>query len=243
MFTYEVVSIRPSRCETGGIRSTDDGIYFECTTLENLMPMAYELRGDYVFSAPDWMKSEPYDIAAKMDSETAKALKKLPQQERALQQDRMMKTVLEDRFHLQVRRGKKEIATYDLVIAKGGLKIKDADPNKTYSDGIIIDNKPAGAGAMHVSSGRMIAQGVSMDMLTANLAGQVESPVNDKTGLKGRYDLTIFWKPEEPLAPASDGLPNSIFTALQEQVGLKLIPSKGITDTVIVEHVERPTPN
>jgi uncharacterized protein (TIGR03435 family) len=242
-FAYEVVSIRPSRSESGGIRFTDDELYFESTTLESLLVPAYNLRGDYVSGAPEWVKSETYEFRAKMDTETAEALKKLPPRERYLEQDRMLAAVLEDRFHLKVKRGQKEIPTYNLVVAKGGLKVNDADPNNTYAKGITVNDKALGAGSMQISSGRMIAQGVSMDMFADNLAGQVERPVEDKTGLKGHYDFTLLWSPEDARNSGNDATAGSIFSALQEQVGLKLEPAKGMTDTIVVEHVERPTAN
>jgi uncharacterized protein (TIGR03435 family) len=102
----------------------------------------------------------------------------------------------------------------------------------------------AARGAMLTGSGQVIGQAISMPMLTTNLTYQVNRSVVDRTGLMGRYDLTLKWAPDQANgAPAVEDSRPSLFTALQEQLGLKLESTKGPVETLVIDGVERPSGN
>jgi uncharacterized protein (TIGR03435 family) len=114
-----------------------------------------------------------------------------------------------------------------LTVAKGGPKLK-----KTAADGY--------GGNATYASGKVTAHEISVEALAANLSFTIGRIVVNKTGIEGGYDFTLDYAPEG--ADASDTRP-SIFTALEEQLGLKLVPSRGPVDVIVVDHIERPTEN
>ena len=242
-FAYDVVSIRPHPNDDGSsVQPTKDGVRIVNESLYGLIANAYQVRWDCISGGPGWVESEGYDLSAKMDDETAAALDKLPLKERSQEQAKMLVAVLADRFHLKARRVQKEKSTYQLVLAKNGPKIKPADSNNQYENGIQGPNhKPMGAGAMTMSYGKMVGQSIGMDMFAMNLAGTLDRPVVDKTGLKGKFDITLRWTPEG--ATPVDDSTGDIFFALQEQLGLKLEGTKEMVDTIVIESVDRPTAN
>jgi uncharacterized protein (TIGR03435 family) len=133
--------------------------------------------------------------------------------------------------HIEV----KDLPTFDLVVIKGGPKFQETPK-------VAAEDK---RDSMHVNNTEMTAYGVQMASLTKMLEGQVERNVIDKTDLKGNYDLHLKWRREEdgPTAGTTDDPVPSVYTALQEQLGLKLQPSKGPVDTLVIDHIEEPTEN
>jgi uncharacterized protein (TIGR03435 family) len=242
-FAYDVVSIKPHLNDDGSsVQPTKNGVRLVNVSLYGLIVNAYQVRWDCVSGGPGWAESDGYDLSAKFDDETAAALDKLPPKARFQEQMKMLTAVLEERFHLKVRKVRKEMPTYQLVLAKSGSKIKPADSNNQYENGIQGPNhKPMGAGAMTMSYGKMVGQSIGMDMFAMNLAGTLDRPVVDKTGLTGKYDIALRWTPEGA-TPVDDSM-GDIFSALQEQLGLKLEGTKEMVDAIVIESVERPTAN
>jgi uncharacterized protein (TIGR03435 family) len=128
--------------------------------------------------------------------------------------------------HLETR----ELPVYDLVIVKSGLKMKEAPPEEEHGG--------------HIAGSEMKGSSTAIEPLVSNLATWSGRKVIDKTGLTGkRFDFDLTWTPEElrEADPANAG--PSIFTALEEQLGLKLLPSRAPVQVLVIDHIERPTPN
>jgi len=256
---FDVVSVKPNKSGSGMMRGmyTADGSTITNMPLNLLVANAYGIKQDLISGVPGWADSTRYDIEAKMDESAAAALKKLPNEQQNAQRQLMMQALLADRFKLKAHRETKEAPIYDLVIAKGGFKLKQADPNDTYANGFKgPDGTPSRAGMMLMGPGRLTAQAIPISNLANNLSGQVHRTVVDKTGLTGKYDIALQWTPDEGSAPMFPGGapppgappppdPNgpSIFTALQEQLGLRLDATKGPVETLVIDHVEPPSEN
>ncbi|MGA3325109.1 MAG: TIGR03435 family protein [Terriglobia bacterium] len=241
---YDVVSIKPLKTprQQGGMRSMPDGFMLMSIPLSTVIASAYHVRMDRISGMPAWLTSDPYDLQAKMGDETMAAFQKLSNKDQMIERFRMLQPVLEDRLKLKVHRETKIVRTYDLVIAKGGFKLKEADPNNTYKDGIKVPEGAPRAGMTHVQGGKLLAQAMTMSRFAGQLGVMVDGPVADKTGLTGKYDITLEWAPSTSSAASEDSGP-SIFTAVQEQLGLKLEPTKGPVDALVIDHIERPSEN
>lgn len=192
---------------------------------------------------PKWLGTERFDIEAKTDSATADQLRTLSRDQRWLQTQAMFQQLLADRFKLSVHWETRELPVYALVVAKNGPNLHEAKESD---------------GGTHISAstGQFTAQGISMtDMartLTQELSRELGRVVIDKTGIAGRYDVALKWTPETGTASISNGtegaaLPPdsgpSIFTAIQEQLGLKLESAKGPVQVLVIDHVEMPSEN
>jgi uncharacterized protein (TIGR03435 family) len=226
---FEVASIRPSKTQQyNGVDFTPDGARAVGISLQNLIRSAYNERHDELWSGGNsWMASEYYDLSARFDPAQFKDINDA-------QRRVMLQALLADRFKLVVRRETRILPHFALTIAKGGPKmqetkaenIKADDENKTYCR--------AGLSNFRQCTMAEFANVVSYF--------GINSIVDDHTGLKGRYDFTLAWSPQSPAAASPDAPPD-IFTAVQDQLGLKLEPIKGPVDTFAIEHVERPTEN
>jgi len=245
--SYDVVSIKPNKSGSGrmGVMSVPERYSATNISLRGLIQYAYNIRmQEQVSGLSGWADSTAYDVEAKVDEEQLAALKKLSKEESGEQGRLRMQTMLADRFKLKVHRETKEMPMFALVIAKNGFKLKDADPNDTYPNGMKGPDGIGHAGGMMINNGKLTAQGISIAQLAGNLTFQVHHIVVDKTGLTGKYDFTLLWSPDEMhTADATEPAGPSIFTALQEQLGLKLDSTKGPVDVVVVDHVEMPSEN
>jgi uncharacterized protein (TIGR03435 family) len=231
--SYEVVSVKPFDSGTAnGVSSgwwtTKDGFAATGTTLEVLVMGAFGLlNDDQIEGLPSWADSAQFAVEAKMDESTAVALEQLPLPDRIRAQDRMMQSLLADRFALKAHHESRERPVYDLVLAKGGSKLKET---------------PSSVGSAYsVSNGQLTGHGISIESLTFSITNLVGRVIVDKTGLTGRYDMTLNWTPDEEAGTSTTG--PSIFTALEEQLGLKLVSAKGPVDTIVIDHVEKPSQN
>jgi len=178
---------------------------------------------------PAWANSVLFDVDAKADDETTAAVEKLSQDARSTQTQGMLQSLLADRFKLRVHNETREGPVYDLVIAKDGFKLKEA-PESERPGGYSWGN-----GMIQVRKG-------SIESLVFTLSDSLtDRPVIDKTGLTGNYDIDLHWMPDDQQGTPDAG--PSLFTALQEQLGLKLVPAKGPIETFVVDHVERPSAN
>jgi uncharacterized protein (TIGR03435 family) len=174
----------------------------------------------------------------------------------------MLQALLADRFKLTLRRETKEVPVYALVMAKDGSKLQEAKPGDTYLNGIKgPGGRPLGFGMTVVQLGgvedHIAGRGVSLESLVKQLSGQLGRTVLDKTGLTGKYDFILRWKPDEGQNPMpketqdgaheADSTPSlessgpSIFTELQDQLGLELKSQEGPVEILVVDHVEKPT--
>jgi len=251
---YEVAAIKPNKSGGGMSRMmmSPNGYSATNVSLKMMIENAYSLKTDGLISGlPGWADSARFDLEAKMDGDAAAALKKLPPEEGMEQRRLMMQSLLADRFQLKVHHENKELPVYALVIAKGGFKLKDADPNASYPKGLDGVSHP---GMMRMSDRSITAQAIPISNLVNALSRQLRREVVDKTGLTGKYDVTLQWTPDVNQMPEMPGERQdaastvtdsgpSIFTALQEQLGLKLESTKGPVDTIVVDHVEMPSEN
>jgi uncharacterized protein (TIGR03435 family) len=263
-FKYDVVSIKPSRPGSGnsmlrgGVQYTPDGFTASNITAISLIQSAYGVGSDRISGAQGWAISDAFDVQAKLDSSVVEALNKLSADERELAREKMLQAILADRFKLTIHNGSKEHSSYSLVIAKSGPKLKEGKPGDTYDDGIKgTGGRGLGGDMMIMRKGLIRAQGILMETLAQALTRQLDRPVVDKTGLTGRYDFTLQWAVEQnqaqpPRGDASDGSapplsPDasgpSLFTALQEQLGLKLEGGRDPIQFIFIDHIEKPSRN
>lgn len=252
---YDVVSVKPNKSDNRMIRmmNTPDGISMTNVTLKVLIANAYGIRQDLISGAPGWVDSDHFDFDAKVAGVDVETYKKLNRDQKRA----MLTTALVERFKLKVHAETKVVPIYELTVAKGGSKLKetvveDAKPGEAPSGGPA--GGPGGAPGINVAPAKKMAtsftmgpghfklSGASMGMLANQLSSVERRSVIDKTGLTGGYDIDLTWTPDD--APAGDGDTGpSIFTALQEQLGLKLEAAKGPVETLVVDHVEMPSEN
>jgi len=229
-FTYETVSVHP--CKSGSemsVQRAPSRFSARCTTLWGLIFNAFDLRpNDPIPGLPGWDNSARFDVEAKMDEGTFAALERLQRDEQGEQRQRMLQSILADRFRLRFHHETKVRPIYALVIAKSGFKLKEL---------------PAGAEDSGWSGGRgkIEIHGESITKLAFNLSDLLGRAVVDQTNLAGRYDIVLKWTPDEQRESADAG--PSIFTAIEEQLGLKLESTKGPVDTIVIDHVEKPSEN
>jgi uncharacterized protein (TIGR03435 family) len=233
---YDVASIKPNKTGSGNISiNTSDTRYLATNvTLKMLMQGAWDLKTDELIQGlPGWASSSHFDIEAKIDADQLAAIKKLPRKEQDALQDHMMQALLEDRFGLKVHREQKELPIYRLVIAKSGSKLKEGDPKDPKAGSIMVNNRT------------MTVTGIGVDGLAESLSQRLHRVVVDETGLKGKYDFTLTWAPDESRGEAQDptNTAPTFFTAVEEELGLKLESGKGPVSTVVVDHVALPVEN
>lgn len=226
----------PPAFEAASVKlNTGSAMYFNASpgqfevrryTLKMLISMAYGAN-----SGPDWLDSVNLDIVAKLPVSAAG----LSPENRAHMTAAMLQGLLAERLKLKLHREEKVVSGYALVVAPGGPKMRR------------VETPPRGA----VGPGSIIAQSTPIAQIAASASGAVGTTVRDMTGLSGNYEFNLTWTPEDKLLTGSDNAstapedrPPSIFTALQEQLGLKLDPRKFTIRITVVDHVERvPTEN
>ena len=246
---FEVVSIRthePGYWPTFERKEfAADGFTWFNTQAQGIIVYAYDLRDpklgpNPIPGAPKWIRSDWYDIRARLSQSDSEKMKGLNAKDRDAFQRQLLQMVLNDRFNLKAHFVSKLSLGYELVAARKGPKIRVASPNETSG----VDWIDAGDGQYH---------GVPLDALVMLLQMLENCPVVDKTGLKGRYDFELKWDrdPEAmlpsgttltPTARSGESRP-SIFKALEEQLGLKLVPVKAPIESIVIDHIEKPSPN
>ncbi|QMV18483.1 TIGR03435 family protein [Granulicella sp. 5B5] len=237
---YDTVVIKQSDSLVRGNHTDVDDTTFQATnvSLKHLLVNAYGIREGLMFGLPGWASSSRFDITAKVTDPDLKTLRSLTREQRQA----MLAAVLVDRFHLKTHTEIKTLPVYEMIVAKGGPKLKvSAVPSDPANP-----DRP-GLGNMNVHNTTIIATGVTLSELAGNLAFPLDRTVIDKTGLTGRYDFQLQWTPDNAANGAADSgaadLPPDLFTAMQEQLGLRLQAAKGPVETLVVDHVEQPTQN
>jgi uncharacterized protein (TIGR03435 family) len=238
---FDVASVRPNKSGIRGSGFNPQGNRLTATnvSLFLLIEWAYEMEDFRISGGPAWMKSDRFDIAA--ESEGGPSIARL----RLVLQRLMLQSLLADRFHLQVHRQTKELPVYELSVAKGGSKLKEGRCIGTPSPA-----NPCG-GTSGSARGILMGRAVSLQTMAKDLSGVLGRVVLDKTMLRGEYDFDLTWTPDEtfargpgdPDAPAADPNGASIFTALQEQIGLTLKSAKGLVDVLVIDRAELPDDN
>jgi uncharacterized protein (TIGR03435 family) len=253
--SFEVVTIKPApppsaqgmRTGSGGGPGTNDPGHWkgDNLSLSDLVTNAYNLKR-YQLSALPWMGDARFDIQAKVPAGATRDDLKL-----------MLQGMLEERFKLEVHREKKEMSGFELAAAKNGPKLKEADPPQPPPESppapggppkIGPDGYPVltGGTTMAMMNGRARWQNsqCTAEAIATMLAGQTGRPVTDASGLKGKYNVSLFWASDSRTGAEADDPGPSIYTAIQEQLGLKLESKKVTVEMLVVDKAEKsPTEN
>ena len=253
--TFEVATIKPNNDQKPGLRIMLNPANFGTThsSLQDLIKFAYHFKSDdQIEGAPSWAGTEFYDIQAKASDAEVEAFKKMTFDQRFEQMRLMLQALLSDRFQLKTTMQMRERPVYALVVAKGGSKLKEVEAAPFPQPGT---PPPAGAHLPQLrptGHNQFTASAWPMNMMAdwlsffSELGNRI---VIDDTGLKGNYDWVLNGVSQQPPQPqgadaaTADDPPTSIFTALQEQLGLKLEPRKAPVQVLVIEHVEKPSAN
>jgi uncharacterized protein (TIGR03435 family) len=224
-----------------------DGFKCEGTTLRGLISNAYGVTGSSVkgliVGGPAWMASQAFDVQVKVDPSTVARWSKLSQGAVDEERRTVLRELLAERFQLKLHREPREMPAYALIVAKGGSKLQPP---------VGETNLPADVPKSRINyygRGRIQGHFATLANLSRTLAGEPEiagRPVVDKTGLTGQYDFTLHWSvdPGPGAAPTDPGEQwPSLFTALEEQLGLKLTPEKEQIEVIVVDSAEKPSEN
>jgi len=218
---FDVVSIH--RNVHGGDARVDIShgrVTMNNATLRTLIRNGYDIQNFQFAGGPSWLDSDAYDISA-ITADHADVSEK--------QYRELVRTLLEKRFQLKVHWETRQGDVYALVVAKSGSKLKAGNATKETG----LNTNIAG----HL--GQMVGINAPVFYLSSVLSNKLSHPVLDKTGLQGKYDWTLVWDPD----PGTESTEPSIFTAVQEQLGLKLDAQKGPVQTLVLDSVERPSEN
>jgi uncharacterized protein (TIGR03435 family) len=240
---FDVITIRPNKSlsdikdgvetTTTFSRNTPDGFSARNYFLKSLIFDAYGLKQFYqIVGGPGWIDSEGFDIEAKVVAANGTTPQPLTRELRK----QMLRSLLVDRFKLAVHNETRQLPVYELVVAKNGPKFQPAKPEEKFK---YSTNFRGGLTMLTLQTAEISA-------LTGELSGRLSRPVIDKTGLIGKYDIKLEWAHDTSLssdAAANDASGPSIFTAVQEQLGLKLQPAKAPVDVIVIDQVEQPTAN
>ena len=230
---YDVVSVKPNVSGNGSMRFSTRDTTFQATniSLKMLLVNAYGIRDGLIFGLPKWAESGRWDINAKVLEPAPSDSKTSREQSTALYRTKVQ-SILVDRFHLAAHIETKILPIYELVLLPGPTHLQESQAPQ--------DKR----GTMSTSDRNMKATAVPLKNLASFLSEVVGRSVVDKTGLTGDYDLALKWSPDELAEAAKEtgatDRPPEIYTALQEQLGLKLVPSKGPLQTLVVDTVSPP---
>jgi len=233
---WDVISVKPMSAEKcadgrGGIQRLPDGISAVCVPVAFVVEDAFHVMdASRIAGLPEWTKdqSKLYSIEARVSGEDAAGFGKLAYDQKV----GMLQQALVERFHLKSHTETRELPAYDLVIAKGGAKLKEAAP----------DEASKGSWQFGAPNGEVKWVSSPAGPMIWFLSKETGKPVVDKTGLAGKYDFTLEFEPAARAGKEDSGKP-SVFTALEEQLGLKLVPAKEPVDVLVVDSIEQPAAN
>jgi uncharacterized protein (TIGR03435 family) len=249
--TFEVVSIKPAPKvpPLAIVQPSPNRFYRANITLQNLINYAYDMRGFRIIGGPDWVTSDRWEVSAKADTAVAPA-----------EMPRLVQRVLADRFALKVHSETRVLPIYNLVLARSdgrlGPQMKPAefDCEPFFSRERRTQDSPIDAGtgvprcatSFRTGPGVMTARynGTPASRLAVFLSTEVDRLIVDKTGLSGSYDIELTYQNDRMLLPGAQRREApALFTAVQEQLGLKLEPARGPVEVLVIDSVSRPTPD
>ena len=235
---FEVATIKPANPETRGQsilvgRGGSNLFTTTNTTLNDLITFAYGIQVRQIVGGPSWLESEKFDISAKPEQ---------PGIPNVTQLKTMVQKLLAERFGLAFHNEKRELSAYAITLGKNGPKL-----TKNESGG----NLPGFGGR---GPGAVVIRNSSMEEFAGFLQGRIlDRPVVDQTGLKDKFDFTLEWRPDPAqLAQAGPNVPQlppevesrpDLFTAVQEQIGLKIEPTKAPVEVYVIDKVQKPSEN
>jgi len=227
---FDAVSVKPSDPNRSGgtvVNLTPGaGLRVSNATLKDMIETAYDVRSFQIVGGPSWVAQTRYDVTATAGPKQAAPASS----EVRLRAQGMLK----DRFQLQLHRETRNESIYSLVVANGGIK-----------PGFALTDSPHRG--VNAGKGTMIGEAASMADLISKLSRLLDRPIVNNTGLEGKYDCELEWTPD--VGPPSDGQPAegglgpSLFSAVQQQLGLRLEATKGPVEILVIDHVERPSEN
>jgi uncharacterized protein (TIGR03435 family) len=226
--TFEVATIKPAATPSDGHTHINyppnDRFSASNITVLALMQWAYGMPEKQILDGPAWLGSSRFDIQAEAD--IGDQMRSLTSEQGNELKRRMVQALLADRFQLKLHQETRTLPAYDLVLAKGGEKLQPSKAN----------GKSIGVGRTHFNG-----EGLGLTSIAEELSKIAGRVVVDKTGLTGRYDFKLLWTADD--ASAADGDPPTLFTAIQEQLGLKLESAKEPVPVLVIDHVDQPSPN
>jgi uncharacterized protein (TIGR03435 family) len=235
--SFEVATIKPSKPDQPGRMFTlrpNASFATKNTTTADLIFFAYDVQSKQVVNAPAWVSSEHFDIEAKPDT---------PGMPNVVQLKAMVRKLLSDRFDLTFHQDKKEMSAYVLALAKNGPKLKKSELDANSVPNLLFQQ----LGYLTVSNATMA------NFVTLMQTAVLDRPVVDQTGLDGRWDFVLKWTPDQsqfagmgvkvpPPSNAADA-PPPLFTAIQEQIGLKLEAGKASVPVLVLDRLQQPSSN
>jgi uncharacterized protein (TIGR03435 family) len=236
---FDVVSIKPSDPLSGNVHiGLSQGGSFEAigVTLSMMITQAYEIRPFQVVGASGWMETDRYEIHTKDEKpgpSEADLAKMTEEQQNAFREQfsAKLQALLADRFQLKIHRETKEMPVYILTVAKGGSKLQTLPDDGKPGGG--LSSRRTDDGKREVDGRKLTAAG-----LARFLSGQIGRTIVDQSGLTGKYDFKLTWAPD-----MGDTTGPSLFTALQDQLGLRLDSSKAPVEVVVVDSAQKPSEN
>ena len=223
---FAVATIKPHDPDSPrqGFNARGDRFTIQSQTVTSLLLFAYSIHPRQIVDTPDWAVHDRYDIDGKSDTEGEPSLR---------QQQEMIQKLLADRFHLRFHRDKRELAVYAIRVVKGGPRLNPA---------VHPDAQPEQRGNSRGTELTQIYTSAAISDFVLGMQFFLDRPLVDQTGLTGRYDLKLRYTTDELHAADSNAAPG-IFTAVQEQLGLKLEPVKALADVFVIDKVEPPSAN
>jgi uncharacterized protein (TIGR03435 family) len=236
--SFEVATIKPSKPDDQRKAFIVQGRRFKIINqpLVQILCFSYDVQAKQLIGLPPWAETDKYDIDGEPDGEGAPSSK---------QWKGMIQKLVAERFKLTFHRDKRELSVYVLSLAKGGPKLTKSEGDPNGLPGLFFRGK---LGDLGVRNANMA------DFTGLMQSAVLDRPVVDQTELTGRYDFTLVWTPDDsqfsgmgakiPPPAADDGkAPPNLYTAIQEQIGLKLDATKAPADVMVIDHVEKPSEN
>ena len=218
---FEVVSIKENKTGSQNSSNRTAGERYSGTnvSLISLLRTAYALQEFQIAGYPAWAEVDKFDVEAKMESGANPRDFPL-----------MLQKLLADRFKLVAHREPRQTSIYTLVVVKDGPKFKPGDPSKCGGSSCGFNASPT----------EIVGENVSMEQFAARLSRSIGTHVVDGTSLNGTFDFKVTWLPDDRFSGRGASANPTLFTALQEQLGLRLQSGRGPVDTLVIDRVEKP---
>jgi len=223
--SFEIATIKPSRPDDtkGGFQVGGHRLLIQNQSVNDLISFAYAIHRKQIVDGPAWLETQKFDIVGQADVDGYANLRQIQE---------MLQKLMATRFNLKFHQEKRELAIYTITVAKGGPKITK---HTEASNGL-----PTQSGSPNYGGRRFTNN--TMSDLALGIQAFLDRPVVDQTGLAGRYDFVLTWTPDDSNTDSANQAPG-LFTAVQQQLGLKLDPIKGPVDVYVIDHVDKPSEN
>lgn len=246
--SFEVATIKPGSDPSGDLAVPPENKFVSSNvTARDLIRTAYGLppgAGTRVVGGLNWVDSKRYDVDAKIPDALFVEMQTMAPEQRREQLLLMVEALLADRYKLKVHFETREARIYELVVAKGGPKLTPADAPQTETSEASSSPPTLLVRRKTSTITEMTAKRETLDAVVEVPFFGLGAPIVNKTGLSGRYDFTLDWTPDQPAILSTDGpsAPTeqdrpSLFTALEQQLGLKLVQTKGPVESIVIDHI------